>query len=140
MIKKWFLFVIGQLQKLHPGVAVSVKTRHAARQILNKQMEKLHLLRNGGILDDEEATKLEIRIETCIKKMHSIPTYIDPPPPEEILKNLSWIKEDDDLVDYIKVVFSYLREYATIFLMSFYDLHLPKSYFFLKIRDIDSYT
>ena len=58
-----FLFT-GMLQREHPGIAISVKTRQAIRTILNNARDVIHELRGGGLLDEAEAGKLE-----SVKKM-----------------------------------------------------------------------
>ncbi len=42
-------------------------------------------------------------IEANIKKLHLLPAYIDPPPPERILRNLPWLSKDPDVMEHIKV-------------------------------------
>ena len=61
---KWDIFpcldsVIGMLQRKHPGIAISVKTRQAIRTILNNARDVIHELKGGGLLDETEAAKLE---------------------------------------------------------------------------------
>lgn len=47
------------LQREHPGIAISVKTRQAIRTILNNARDVIHELKGGGLLDEAEAGKLE---------------------------------------------------------------------------------
>ena len=47
------------LQREHPGIAISVKTRQAIRTILNNARDVIHELKGGGLLDEAEAEKLE---------------------------------------------------------------------------------
>ena len=47
------------LQREHPGIAISVKTRQAIRTILNNARDVIHELKGGGLLDVAEAGKLE---------------------------------------------------------------------------------
>ena len=47
------------LQREHPGIAISVKTRQAIRTILNNARDVIHELKGGGLLDEAEAVKLE---------------------------------------------------------------------------------
>lgn len=49
----------GLLQREHPGIAISVKTRQAIRTILNNARDVIHELKGGGLLDEAEAGKLE---------------------------------------------------------------------------------
>ena len=52
-------FFTGMLQREHPGIAISVKTRQAIRTILNNARDVIHELKGGGLLDEAEAGKLE---------------------------------------------------------------------------------
>jgi len=52
-------FSTGMLQREHPGIAISVKTRQAIRTILNNARDVIHELKGGGLLDEAEAGKLE---------------------------------------------------------------------------------
>ena len=49
-----------------------------------------------------EASKLESIIQTNIKKLFLLPAYIDPPPPERILRNLPWLCGDSEVMEHIK--------------------------------------
>ena len=46
------------MQKDNPGVAVAVKTRQAARSVLNKIIEALERLKEDGLIDESEAERL----------------------------------------------------------------------------------
>ena len=52
-------YTTGMLQRAHPGIAISVKTRQAIRTILNNARDVIHELKGGGLLDEAEAAKLE---------------------------------------------------------------------------------
>lgn len=47
------------LQREHPGIGISVKTRQAIRTILNNGRDIIQELRGGGLLDETEAARLE---------------------------------------------------------------------------------
>lgn len=47
------------LQREHPGIAISVKTRQAIRTVLNNARDVANELRGGGLLDEAEFKKLE---------------------------------------------------------------------------------
>ena len=42
-------------------------------------------------------------VEIRMKKLMTIASTIQPPPPEKIIGNLSWVSGDEHLIDYIKV-------------------------------------
>uniref|UniRef100_A0A8C7SL15 Cation/H+ exchanger domain-containing protein n=1 Tax=Oncorhynchus mykiss TaxID=8022 RepID=A0A8C7SL15_ONCMY len=60
----WDLFS-GLLQRDHPEIAISVKTRQAIRAVLNSERDAIHTLVSGGLLDDIEASKLEKVLSVC---------------------------------------------------------------------------
>ncbi len=45
----------GVLRKEHPGVALSVKTHHATRSVLNHCRDTVKQLLGGGLLDEPDA-------------------------------------------------------------------------------------
>ena len=47
------------LQRDHPGIAVSVKTRQAIRTVLNISRDTIIDLKGAGLLDEGEVHKLE---------------------------------------------------------------------------------
>ena len=60
-----YFFNSGLLQRQHPGIAISVKTRQAIRSVLNNARDTLYELRSNGVLDKNEANKLErVRIQS----------------------------------------------------------------------------
>ena len=66
----WFhfysFFLLGLLQRDHPGIAVSVKTRQAIRTVLNHSRDTIHELQGAGLLDEMEAHKLEMASSTLL--------------------------------------------------------------------------
>ncbi len=49
----------GMLQRVHPGIAVSVKTRQAIRTVLNHSRDTIRELQGAGLIDESETHKLE---------------------------------------------------------------------------------
>lgn len=93
---------LGELQRGHPGIAVSVKTEQAARRILIKIWENISKLKSEGVLDEIEADKLHHMVDMKLKELFKMPYVIDPPPAEKIISNLKWIADDQELINYIK--------------------------------------
>ena len=50
---------IGMLQKQHPDIALSIKTRQAIRSVLNSLRDGIHELMMDGILEEADGHKLE---------------------------------------------------------------------------------
>ncbi|XP_048585520.1 sodium/hydrogen exchanger 10 isoform X2 [Nematostella vectensis] len=82
---------LGMLQREHPGIAISVKTRQATRTVLNNARDVINELRGGGLLDEAESHKLESIIETKMKRQLNAPAYIPPQSPESLLRNVVWL-------------------------------------------------
>ncbi|XP_072046818.1 sperm-specific sodium:proton exchanger-like [Amphiura filiformis] len=93
---------LGMLQRDHPGIAVSVKTRQAIRTVLNISRETIGDLKGAGLLDETEVHKLDKEVEVRMKRLMTAPSSIPPPPPEALLKNVAWLSGDKKLIDYIK--------------------------------------
>lgn len=93
---------LGLLQRQHPGVAISVKTRQAIRTVLNSSRDTINELQANGALDNEEASKLNRVVEVKMKRQLQAPSYIKPKKPEELLKNLLWLQNlEEDGISYI---------------------------------------
>ncbi|XP_074660935.1 sperm-specific sodium:proton exchanger-like [Tubulanus polymorphus] len=93
---------LGLIQRDMPGIAVSVKTRHAIRVVLNNLRDTISELRGDGLLDDMESSKLEQMVEELMKRQQSAPAYIPPPSPERIMRNIPWIAGDYHLLGFVK--------------------------------------
>ena len=63
------------LQREHPGIAISVKTRQAIRTILNNARDVIHELKGGGLLDEAEAGKLE-SVKNSLLPMYSYTMFL----------------------------------------------------------------
>ncbi|XP_068761684.1 sperm-specific sodium:proton exchanger-like [Montipora capricornis] len=83
---------LGMLQRAHPGIAISVKTRQAIRTILNNARDVIHELKGGGLLDEAEAAKLESIVEVKMKRQLSAPASLAPQKPLELLRNVVWLE------------------------------------------------
>ncbi|MGH0136878.1 UNVERIFIED_CONTAM: hypothetical protein FKN15_009590 [Acipenser sinensis] len=93
---------LGLLQRDHPGIAISVKTRQAIRTVLNSERDTIHALMSGGLLDDNEALKLEKMIEIKMKQLIKFPPTIPPPTAEELLVNVPWLEKGKLQIQFIK--------------------------------------
>uniref|UniRef100_A0A4W3IFF8 Cation/H+ exchanger transmembrane domain-containing protein n=1 Tax=Callorhinchus milii TaxID=7868 RepID=A0A4W3IFF8_CALMI len=102
IVTRSFVAPLGLLQRDHPEIAISVKTRQAIRTVLNSARDTIHALMAGGLLDDAEAFKLETMIEVKMKRLQKFPAAIQPPTAEELLKNLPWLQNAEKQIEFIK--------------------------------------
>ncbi|MGH0144912.1 UNVERIFIED_CONTAM: hypothetical protein FKN15_019345 [Acipenser sinensis] len=93
---------LGLLQRDHPAIAISVKTRQAIRTVLNSERDTIHALMSGGLLDDNEALKLEKIIELKMKQLIKFPPAIPPPTAEELLVNVPWLEKGKLQIQFMK--------------------------------------
>ncbi|KAJ8023281.1 Sodium/hydrogen exchanger 10 [Holothuria leucospilota] len=93
---------LGMVQREHPGIAVSVKTRQSIRSVLNHSRDTIRELQGAGLLDEMEAHKLEKLVEVKMKRLMNAPASIPPPRPEELLKNVVWLAGDQKLINFVK--------------------------------------
>lgn len=93
---------LAALQDKYPKVAVAVKTRRAVRHVLNSTRDELIELKEAGMLDDGVFHSLLQEIEEKMMRLHSAPTSIVPAPPTELLKNVNWIKGNEELFNYFQ--------------------------------------
>ncbi|XP_033119377.1 sodium/hydrogen exchanger 10-like [Anneissia japonica] len=93
---------LGLLQREHPGIAISVKTRQAIRTVLNHSRDTICELQGAGLLDETDAHKLQMHVEIRMKRLLNAPASIPPPPPEFLLRNVAWLEGDTKLIEFIK--------------------------------------
>ncbi|ESO97538.1 hypothetical protein LOTGIDRAFT_152631 [Lottia gigantea] len=93
---------LGILQKENPQIALSVKTRQAARSVLNSLRDGVQKLLEDGVLQESETEKLNHKIEAKMKKLLQLPTTIPVPPPDRMLNNVTWLEDDQETIDFIK--------------------------------------
>lgn len=95
---------LGFLQRDHPEIAISVKTRQAIRAVLNSERDTIHSLMSGGLLDEVEVSKLQQMIEIKMKKLTKFPPTISAPTAEELLQSLPWLSKDAAQIQFFKRV------------------------------------
>ncbi|CAC5362744.1 SLC9A10_11 [Mytilus coruscus] len=94
---------LGMLQKQHPDIALSIKTRQAIRSVLNSLRDGIHELLMDGILEEADGHKLEKMVEEMMKRLINAPPSLPIPPPDKMLNNVFWLRHEPTLIEYIKV-------------------------------------
>ncbi len=57
----------------------------------------------GNLPDVLDCVLMFQMVEIRMKKLLKMPATMPPPPPERVISGLSWVKDDPELVEYIKV-------------------------------------
>ncbi|KAF6203792.1 hypothetical protein GE061_002127 [Apolygus lucorum] len=86
---------MGLIQKENPSIATTVKTRHAIRYVINSMEDCIKDMKEEGVIDMIEAEAVQdslIRNKNILREL----LMISATPPEEILKNIPWLKDDSE--------------------------------------------
>jgi sodium/hydrogen exchanger 10/11 len=101
------------IRQKHPGIALSVKTHHAARTILNQCQDTVKTMFSNGILEEIDADKLLLDIENKTKKLEFGSITMAPLDTDRLLFHLQWLDGVDiDAVATLKQ-YTVLRQYDT---------------------------
>lgn len=82
---------MGLLQLEYPGIAVAVKTRHAARGVLNQMFSMLKDMKEEGLVGDTEFEALKAEVEGKVKLLWNSPSCMKQTSPEMALANIAWM-------------------------------------------------
>jgi len=93
---------LGVLQRSHPGIATSVKTKTAVRNLINVMLDSVKRLQDGGILDDFEVRVLHDQINILVKSLSMIPLSMPTPDPQNLFLNIHWVNGDKKLAEFLK--------------------------------------
>ncbi|KAI4889848.1 hypothetical protein NFI96_010474 [Prochilodus magdalenae] len=104
----------GLLQRDYPEIAISLKTRQAARAVLNSKRETIQTLMLGGLLDEVEASKLEKMIEIAMKKLTKFPPTIPVQTPKHLLQNVPWLHDNAAQIKFMEITGSSLGEESRV--------------------------
>ncbi|XP_024081925.1 sodium/hydrogen exchanger 10-like isoform X3 [Cimex lectularius] len=91
---------LGLIQKDRPAIAITMKTRHAIRHIINIMSDCLNDLKEEGILDAIENKVLVSSLDLIRKKLRDI-SVVNPCPPDFILREIPWLHGDHDTSDFL---------------------------------------
>lgn len=92
---------LGLLQKNYPGIATSVKTKTAIRNLINVMFESVQRLQSGGILDDFEVHVIFDQINILVKDLTNIPVVMKTVPTENLFLNITWVNGDRELANFL---------------------------------------
>ncbi|XP_077548376.1 sperm-specific sodium:proton exchanger-like [Haemaphysalis longicornis] len=84
------------IQQKYPNIEVATKTRQAARKTLNKALDALHELHDGGLLDDKQFAMLYEDMTWMIHRVDGMPSNIMVGDTAHcILLSISWLPREE---------------------------------------------
>lgn len=92
---------LGIIQKDKPWIAITVKTRQAARSTLNSMQDAVQELKLSGGVDDFEYMKLMRSFEDSFKRIRSKLKSVQPSSPKEMFKEVPWMTGNDEVCNYL---------------------------------------
>eukprot|EP00756_Hemistasia_phaeocysticola_P008149 Hpha_TRINITY_DN14513_c0_g3::TRINITY_DN14513_c0_g3_i1::g.46891::m.46891 len=82
--------VLEEASLKRPDVSTSIKTKQAARAILNSMQSDLNTMHHEGRLDDQDRAVLHRIVDLSIRNLKYMPRSLAHPTNEEILENCPW--------------------------------------------------
>jgi hypothetical protein len=89
------LTFLRNLGKEYPEIYGAIATREAIRTMLNYEKRTVERLHKKGRIAGDEASKLINDIENRMKELRDTPPVLDIPDAEELLAEVSWLKDVD---------------------------------------------
>nr|XP_056707951.1 sodium/hydrogen exchanger 10-like [Euleptes europaea] len=93
---------LGLMQHEYPEIVTAVKTKQAVQTVLNAAFETLKFMVSGGIVNEYEGRELHEMILLKQKQLAMLPPMIAPPTAEELLRNVMWLQNGKDRIDFIQ--------------------------------------
>ncbi len=91
------LKTITMMREAFPEITVAIETRTAVNSLLNHMRAVGEKMYKNGFLDEIEANTIIETIEIRMKKIHDTPPTIAYPLPRQMLREIPWLKELDDI-------------------------------------------
>ncbi len=82
----------------YPELIVGIETKDAARSVLNHERNTIKKLKAAGTIELDEADRMIVDVEGRMKDIMDRPLILRLPEPEEVLREVTWLKglsEDD---------------------------------------------
>ncbi len=76
----------------YPEVTVGIETKDAIRSVLNHERNTIKKLRKAGSLEADESDRLLLDVEERMKKVMHSSLELRLPEPEEVLREVTWVK------------------------------------------------
>ena len=86
------LHCIRDLHENYPEATVGIETKDAIRSVLNHERNAVRKLKSEGMLESDEAARLITEVEQRMKEVMDSPLELRLPEPEEVLREVNWLK------------------------------------------------
>jgi len=83
---------IRNMHESYPEATVGIETKDAIRSVLNHERNSIKKLKGEGMLEADEATRMITDVEERMKKVMDSPLELRLPEPEEVLREVTWLK------------------------------------------------
>ena len=86
------LHFIRDMHENYPEATVGIETKDAIRSVLNHERNAIRKLKSEGMLEADEAARLITEVEERMKEVMDSPLELRLPEPEEVLREVNWLK------------------------------------------------
>jgi NhaP-type Na+/H+ or K+/H+ antiporter len=86
------LHFIRDMHENYPEATVGIETKDAIRSVLNHERNAIRKLKSEGMLESDEAARLITEVEQRMKDVMDSPLELRLPEPEEVLREVNWLK------------------------------------------------
>jgi hypothetical protein len=83
---------IRNMHENYPEVTVGIETKDAIRSVLNHERNTIKKLKSEGMLEADEASRMIIAVEERMKDVMDSSLELRLPEPEEVLREVNWLK------------------------------------------------
>ena len=83
---------IRNMHENYPEATVGIETKDAIRSVLNHERNTIKKLKSDGMLEADEAARLIIAVEERMKEVMESSLDLRLPEPEEVLREVNWLK------------------------------------------------
>ena len=83
---------IRNMHENYPEATVGIETKDAIRSVLNHERNTIKKLKSDGMLEADEASRMIVAVEERMKTVMESSLSLRLPEPEEVLREVTWLK------------------------------------------------
>ena len=93
------------MRENYPELIVGIETKDAARSVLNHERNTVKKLKAAGTIELDEADRMIVDVEGRMKDIMDRPLILRLPEPEEVLREVTWLKglSEDNIAKIIEL-------------------------------------